>query len=77
VPEAASLYDEFGLIGERKELCAVNTSQEVIWFMLHKNHVLKLFSDKEKEVKNYVKEEKLRYLYLEDIISIFKFYNSL
>lgn len=43
---------------------------------LKKKYILKIFSDKEKEIKAFVSDEKLSYSNEDDVIKIFKFYFS-
>ncbi len=43
---------------------------------LKKKYILKIFKDKEKEIKDFVSNEKLSYSNEEDVIKIFKFYFS-
>lgn len=55
----------------------VNETGNILKFKPSKKALTKLFSDKENEVNNYIKMNKLSYKKEGDIIKIFKFYNEI
>jgi hypothetical protein len=56
---------------------ARNGSGEIAKLVLTKSRILSLMSDKQKEVSNFIKENKLKLKKEKDLISIFNFYISL
>lgn len=54
-----------------------NSDKEFKKIKLNKSSLLKCFSDKESEIKDYVKENKLEYDKIADLIKIFSYYENL
>ncbi len=50
---------------------------KIFAFKGSRNHVLRIMKNKKDQIKTYVKENKLKYSSRRDLITIFKYYNSL
>lgn len=56
---------------------ALSPKGTIKWFEPTRKSMTQLFSKRQELVKNYIKENKIKFRTTEDIIKVFKFYNSL
>jgi len=61
----------------RFDFYAMNAKKEIRWFEPNKKSILNLFANKKELIKDYLKEEKIKLHTIDDLIMVFKFYNSL
>lgn len=54
-----------------------SNSGKIYYFKPMRKYVLKVFKEKQDEIKEYVKNNKLRYTSKKDLIEIFRYYNTL